>query len=119
MIRNHLKNMNGLKPSGFSLRHFAKNFASFAVKIFVKDFNRKGRKVGAKYRKVNFEIACRYFLSLLILSSVSMSFTLPVSASQEFKPNEKARKWAEKQLKNMSLDKKIGQIINVDDNNEF
>jgi len=61
----------------------------------------------------------KYFLSLLILFSVCTSFIAPVSASVSFKPDEKAYKWADKQLKNMSLDEKIGQMIHVGVNAEF
>lgn len=61
----------------------------------------------------------KYLFSLLILFSFFTSFIVPVSASQEFKPDAKAQKWAEKQLKKMSLDEKIGQMIHVGVNAEF
>ena len=61
----------------------------------------------------------KIFFSLLILFSISIGSVIPVSASNEFKPNEKAFKWADKQLEKMSLDEKIGQMIHVGVNAEF
>ncbi|MGI8789107.1 MAG: glycoside hydrolase family 3 protein [Pyrinomonadaceae bacterium] len=36
-----------------------------------------------------------------------------MSQPQKFRPSEKAYKWADKRLKKMSLDEKIGQMINI------
>ena len=48
-----------------------------------------------------------------------MSFILPVSAQQTFRPDEKAYKWADKKLKKMSLDEKIGQMIHIGVNADY
>ncbi len=48
-----------------------------------------------------------------------MSFALPISASQTFRPDEKAYKWADKMLKKMSLDEKIGQMIHIGVNADY
>jgi len=46
---------------------------------------------------------------------------IPVSAlqTQKFRPSEKAVKWADKQLKKMSLDEKIGQLVHIGINARF
>lgn len=55
----------------------------------------------------------------MILFSIFIGLAMPVSASNQFKPNEKAFKWADKQLEKMSLDEKIGQMVHVGVNAEF
>ncbi len=59
------------------------------------------------------------FVTLFLLFSISMSFVLPVSASQSFKPDDKAYKWADKMLKKMTLDEKLGQMIHIGVNADF
>ena len=49
-----------------------------------------------------------------------MSFAAPFSiAQQKFRPTEKAFKWADKQLKKMSVDEKIGQLVHIGINARF
>ena len=59
------------------------------------------------------------FAILLLLFSISVSFTLPVSATQTFRPDEKAYKWADKMLKKMTIDEKIGQMIHIGVNADY
>lgn len=68
------------------------------------------------------------FTFLLILSFVSTSLASPVfnsngdkKAAQQnrFQPSEKAWKWADKQLKKMSADEKIGQLVHIGINARF
>jgi len=58
---------------------------------------------------------------LLITGFVSFSTGLHVSAAQnqKFRPSEKAQKWADKQLKKMSLDEKIGQLVHIGINAQY
>ncbi|CAN5566108.1 hypothetical protein BH20ACI4_BH20ACI4_18140 [soil metagenome] len=51
--------------------------------------------------------------------SVLMSFTIPARAAQTFRPDEKAYKWADKRLKKMTLDEKIGQMIHIGVNADY
>ena len=59
------------------------------------------------------------FAILILLFSISLSFTIPVSAQQTFRPDEKAYKWADKKLKKMTLDEKIGQMIHIGVNADY
>ena len=67
----------------------------------------------------------KLFLSAIILIAVASS--LPLSASRlpdekvprRFEPSKKAWSWAEKTLKKMSVDEKIGQLIHVGINARF
>ena len=52
-------------------------------------------------------------LFLLFSFSLSAMSQQPVSTAKKFRPSEKAYKWADKQLKKMSLDERIGQLIHV------
>jgi beta-N-acetylhexosaminidase len=58
---------------------------------------------------------------LLITGFVSFSAGLHVAAAQKqkFRPSEKAQKWADKQLKKMSLDEKIGQLVHIGINAQY
>jgi beta-N-acetylhexosaminidase len=58
---------------------------------------------------------------LLITGFVSFSAGLRVSAAQnqKFRPSEKAQKWADKQLKKMSTDEKIGQLVHIGINAQY
>lgn len=52
------------------------------------------------------------FLSLICLCNLSIY--IPVFAQNvKFQPSEKAFKWADKQLKKMSVDEKIGQMVHI------
>ncbi len=47
---------------------------------------------------------------LFLICLFNLSFYIPVSAQNtKFQPSEKAYKWADKQLKKMSADEKVGQ----------
>jgi beta-N-acetylhexosaminidase len=68
------------------------------------------------------------FALLLILSFVSTSFSSALFYSTKdkkivpqnrFQPSEKAWKWADKKLKKMSLDEKIGQLVHIGINARF
>lgn len=59
------------------------------------------------------------FAILLLLFSISISFIIPASAQQAFRPDEKAYKWADKKLKKMTLDEKIGQMIHIGVNADY
>jgi beta-N-acetylhexosaminidase len=49
-----------------------------------------------------------------------MTFTVPAgAASQKFRPDDKAYKWADRHLKKMSLDEKIGQMVHLGVNAEY
>lgn len=61
----------------------------------------------------------KFLFCLVILFSISTSFILPVSAQQNFRPDDKAYKWADKKLKKMTLDEKIGQMIHIGVNADY
>ena len=63
----------------------------------------------------------RFALLLLLLCSLLCTTTGRVSASQQFprRPSSDALKWADAQLRKMSLDEKIGQLISVGINATF
>ncbi len=71
-----------------------------------------------KFQKSFFYL--RAFLSVLICVHLWTN-SLPVfSQSQtKFRPSEKAYKWADKRLKKMSLDERIGQLVHVGINARF
>ncbi len=51
---------------------------------------------------------------LFIFCLLNLSFYLPVSAqAAKFSPTEKAYKWADKELKKMSVDEKVGQLVHI------
>src|SRR5215213_3027180 len=65
---------------------------------------------------------------LLLLSFVSTSIAIGADNSNKnartakqtrFQPSEKAWKWADKKLKKMSLDEKIGQLVHIGINARF
>jgi beta-N-acetylhexosaminidase len=58
--------------------------------------------------KINFKMK-KIFAILSIFICLGL-WTIPAFA---FRPSEKANKWAEKQLKKMTLDEKIGQLIHI------
>ncbi len=51
--------------------------------------------------------------------SVFLCLHLWIVPAFAFRPNEKAYKWADKQLKKMTLDEKIGQMVHIGVNAEF
>lgn len=63
----------------------------------------------------------RLFAILLVFCFVSASTDFRVSASQtqKFRPSEKALKWADKQLKKMTVDEKIGQLVHIGINAQY
>ena len=65
-------------------------------------------------------------ISLVLLFSLianCIAFAAPVPAEvqarQKFEPSEKAWKWADKQLKKMSADEKVGQLVHIGVNARF
>lgn len=61
----------------------------------------------------------KILFSLVILFSTLTGFVLPASAAQAFRPDDKAYKWADKKLKKMTLDEKIGQMIHIGVNADY
>ena len=62
------------------------------------------------------------FLLLLFLVTNSIFAAYPPlsdSAPPQFQPSEKALKWADKQLKKMSVEEKVGQLVHVGINARF
>lgn len=59
------------------------------------------------------------FTILSLIFSFLITFTIPVSAQQNFRPDEKAYKWADKKLKKMTIDEKIGQMIHIGVNADY
>ena len=58
------------------------------------------------------------FLTLFCLLSLCVP-SLVFAQNAKFRPSEKAQKWAEKQMKKMSVDEKIGQLVHVGINAKF
>jgi beta-N-acetylhexosaminidase len=61
-------------------------------------------------------------LTVLLTLWCLLSLSLPLSIfaqNAKFRPSDKAFKWADKQLKKMSVDEKIGQLIHVGINARF
>ena len=61
----------------------------------------------------------KYLLNLFLTFTILASFITSVFAAPKFRPSEKAEKWADKQLKKMSLDEKIGQLVHIGINARF
>ncbi|HEY0427617.1 MAG TPA: glycoside hydrolase family 3 N-terminal domain-containing protein [Pyrinomonadaceae bacterium] len=68
----------------------------------------------------------KFLTYLLLIFSVILNLpvsTLPQTSAQtqnkKFRPSEKAQKWADKLLKKMSLDEKIGQLIHIGINAQY
>jgi beta-N-acetylhexosaminidase len=63
----------------------------------------------------------KFFAFIFLL--ICVQIVLPVSAigapNSKFRPNSKAEKWADKQLKKMSVDEKIGQLVHIGINAQF
>ena len=61
------------------------------------------------------------FVAILSVFICIYLWLIPVfaSQSQKFRPSQKAYKWADKQLKKMSLDERIGQLIHIGINAKF
>ncbi len=68
---------------------------------------------------MKFLISLFLTIFLSFSSFVSASTRLRVAQSKKFTPSKKAWKYADKQLKNMSVDEKIGQLIHVGVNARF
>jgi beta-N-acetylhexosaminidase len=59
---------------------------------------------------------------LLLLSFIPVSLALPPKSVQDFKkfrPLDKAHKWADKRLKKMTLEEKVGQLVHIGINARF
>ena len=63
-------------------------------------------------KKLTILLALFCLISLFVSSSVFAQNT-------KFRPSEKAQKWADKQMKKMSVDEKIGQLVHVGINAKF
>jgi beta-N-acetylhexosaminidase len=61
----------------------------------------------------------KFLLSLLTVFCFFVNFAGSVSAADKFRPGEKAEKWADKQLKKMTVDEKIGQLVHIGINAQF
>src|SRR5690349_2370910 len=70
------------------------------------------------------------YLSIIILTSILASgVSVPLARAQttttqkanapKFRPSQKAWKWADKQLKKMSVEEKVGQLIHIGINAKF
>jgi beta-N-acetylhexosaminidase len=66
------------------------------------------------------------YLSIIVLTSIFASgLSLPLARAQEktntpkFRPSQKAWKWADKQLKKMSVEEKVGQLVHIGLNAKF
>lgn len=64
----------------------------------------------------------KFLLNLLLvflLFSNSLVFALPSKQEQKFRPSDKAWKWADKTLRKMTVDEKIGQMVHIGINASF
>ncbi len=70
--------------------------------------------------EMNLRLIKKYLAVLSVFICVHL-WLIPISAqqNQKFRPSEKAYKWADKQLKAMSLDEKVGQIVHIGVNAHF
>ncbi len=88
---------------------------SIRIKFFVISNNQMLKNYF--FNPLNFRAAVALFLLFSFSSSAFSQQT--VSVSKKFRPSEKAYKWADKQLKKMSLDERIGQLVHVGINARF
>ncbi|MBX7169489.1 MAG: glycoside hydrolase family 3 protein [Pyrinomonadaceae bacterium] len=66
----------------------------------------------------------KYFVSILLTIAIFCTIVpasprLPISASNKFEPSEKAWKEADKMLKKMTLEEKIGQLVHIGFNAKY
>lgn len=61
----------------------------------------------------------KLFSSIIIFNIVFSLFPLTVNAQTKFRPDDKAYKHADKLLKKMSLDEKVGQLVHIGINAEY
>ena len=67
----------------------------------------------------------KFQINLLLIFVFVFNFTVFASENRrdqemkKFRPSEKSYKWADKQLKKMSLDEKIGQLVHIGINAQF
>ena len=62
----------------------------------------------------------KFTVFLFTICLLNFSFFTPVSAQKtNFQPSEKALKWADKQLKKMSVDEKVGQLVHIGINAKY
>jgi beta-N-acetylhexosaminidase len=63
----------------------------------------------------------KFFASIFVFICVQfiVPFSILAAPAAKYRPDEKANKWAEKQLKKMSIDEKIGQLVHIGINAEF
>jgi beta-N-acetylhexosaminidase len=55
----------------------------------------------------------KFLVSLFTIACFLLNFAVSAFAAQKFRPSEKAYKWADKRLKKMSLEERIGQLVHV------
>jgi len=65
-----------------------------------------------RFFNINF---VRFLAALIIVTNLSLNGL----AAQKFRPSGKAEKWADRQLKKMSLDEKVGQLVHIGINADF
>lgn len=61
----------------------------------------------------------KFLISLFTLLCFLTNFAGAISAAAKFRPSDKAGKWADKQLKKMTVDEKIGQLVHIGINAQF
>ena len=67
----------------------------------------------------------KFQISLLLTFAIIFNLTIFSSAPtrdqelKKFRPSEKSYKWADKKLKKMTLDEKIGQLIHIGINAQY
>lgn len=67
-----------------------------------------------KIKKLSFSIIARALVMILLIANLSFGFP-----ENKFRPSEKAVKWADSQLKKMSVDEKIGQLVHIGINAQY
>jgi beta-N-acetylhexosaminidase len=61
----------------------------------------------------------KFLFSLITVFCFIVNFAGSVSAANKFRPTEQGEKWAEKQLKKMTVDEKVGQLVHIGVNAQF
>jgi beta-N-acetylhexosaminidase len=68
----------------------------------------------------------KFFIHILLIFSLTCCLFVSASpqttvqaSSPKFRPNDRAYKWADKQLKKMTLDEKVGQLVHIGINAQY
>ena len=82
-----------------------------------------GCRVPSKFR-LDAEVFIDHFLSLILAGGVSfpplaLRDKYSEAKRRNFRPSQKAWKWADKQLKKMSVEEKVGQLVHIGINAKF